>query len=223
LTSRRDLLIGGACLSAALVAERLRFASTTGHDAVEGLLARLVPKHIASWSEVPFLGVQIPVGEGAEDRSYDDVLTRYYESSSGNGIMLLIAYSAVQAGETALHRPEVCYPAAGFRLKRWPDVSLSLRNKQVAAASMTASAPRRTEQLLYWSRIGSQFPTSSLDQRWAVLKQSLRGSVPDGVLVRLSTINPDRQAALADLEKFAASLVISGGSSLEKLLTGSRY
>jgi EpsI family protein len=136
--------------------------------------------------------------------------------------MLLVAYSRLQAGETGIHRPEVCYPAAGFRLRRWPDLPLVLPGMRITAPTFTAFAPERIEQMLYWSRIGRDFPTSSLSQRWTMLKQAVQGSLPDGVLVRMSTIQPDRAAGLRSLEQFARELLGGASPALSALLTGRR-
>jgi EpsI family protein len=221
LSSRRELLVGGALVSAALLAGGIRTNSSRSEAPTGKLLEQLVPEQIGSWRTSPFSGVLIPTGETAEERSYDDVLTRYYQSATDPGVMLLVAYSGVQAGETALHRPEVCYPAAGFRLRRWPDMPLAAPHQGINAASMTAVAPGRVEQILYWSRIGDLFPTTSFEQRWAVLKQSLRGTIPDGVLVRISTIEADRASALRSLQRFASALLQPGNPKLGRLLGGS--
>jgi EpsI family protein len=134
--------------------------------------------------------------------------------------MLLVAFGGVQSGNAQLHRPEVCYPAAGFDLDGWQDLALPLSGRGVSARAVTASAPGRIEQILYWTRIGRDFPTSSLAQRWSILRHSLRGSLPDGTLVRISTIDPDRGRALKSLRTFAASLLQSGTPQLRELLVG---
>jgi EpsI family protein len=220
LNTRRELLIGGTLAGAALAAGALRFGSGAAVTHVQGQLDQLVPGRLGDWAQASFASVLIPVGETAEERTYDDLITRFYQHPDGTGIMLLIAYSASQAGETALHRPEVCYPAAGFDLSRAPDTWLSYPPLRIAAATMTAVAPGRMEQLLYWSRVGHAFPTTSLDQRLTVLRQSLSGRLPDGALVRMSIISEDRTGALLRLKSFAGTLLNAGGADLRRLLIG---
>lgn len=220
LSTRRELLVGGVLACTAVAAGTLRYRADTGSTRSQGQLDRLVPGRLGAWEQAPFANLLIPVGEGAEERSYDDLVTRFYQHPDGTGIMLLIAYSASQAGETALHRPEVCYPAAGFDLSRAPDTRVAFPPLQIPAATMTAMAPGRVEQLLYWSRVGHTFPTTSLEQRIAVLRQSLSGRLPDGALVRMSMISDDRATALARLKGFAGALLTAGGIDLQRLLIG---
>lgn len=219
-SSRRELLLGGTLACAAVAAGALRLKSDADGSTGRPPLDQLIPSRIGQWVREPFADVLIPRGEAQEDRTYDDLFTGYYAAPDGGGIMLLVAYGSAQVGDTELHRPEVCYPAAGFHLARWPDVTLRFPERRVRAAVMTASAPDRTEQMLYWSRIGGDFPTSSLEQRWAILRQSLRGAVPDGVLVRMSTIGSDRTAGLQTLGRFAGEMVAAGGPVLRQMLVG---
>lgn len=218
--SRRELLLGGALVCAAAAAGALRFRSDRSQPTGRPPLEQLMPSRIGEWVREPFADVLIPQGEAAEDKTYDDLFTGYYAAEAGSGIMLLVAYGSAQVGDTELHRPEVCYPAAGFRLSRWPDVSLDFPGERVRAAVMTARAPERIEQMLYWSRIGGDFPTTSLEQRWSILRQTVRGAVPDGVLVRMSTITGDREAGLAILERFAGEMVAAASPTLRGMLVG---
>jgi EpsI family protein len=219
-SSRRELLIGGTLACAAVAAGALRLRAAPVELAGRPPLDQLIPTRIGGWVREPLADVLIPRGEAGEDKAYDDVFTGYYGASAASGVMLLVAYGSAQVGDTELHRPEVCYPAAGFQLRRWPGVTLRFPGRNVHAAVTTATAPGRTEQMLYWSRIGDDFPTSSLEQRWAILTQTLRGAVPDGVLVRMSTVGDDRSAGLQTLERFAAAMVDAGSPALRRMLVG---
>ena len=218
--SRRELVIGGALGAAALVSELITPRPDPDRLRRGLSLETLVPKVIGHRARANFNTILIPKGEEAKDKSYDEVVTRYYTGGSAPPIMLLIAYGSAQVGNTELHRPEVCYPSAGFRLRSWPDVPLHFLGTTISARSMTAFATGRIEQILYWSRVGRSFPTSSLAQRWAALRATMQGSVPDGVLVRISTIDSDREAALPVLREFADMLLDAGGPELRMLLTG---
>lgn len=218
--SRREMLVGGALACTALAGAALRGRSSSGQAAARPLLEHLVPGRIGEWTRQPFSDVLIPRGDTVEDRTYDDLFTGYYASAGAGGVMLLIAYGSAQVGDTELHRPEVCYPAAGFRLTRWPDVTLRFPGQAVRSAVITAVAPERVEQMLYWSRIGGDFPTTSLQQHVSILRQTLRGALPDGVLVRMSTIDGERQDGLATLERFAGAMVASASPTLRTMLVG---
>lgn len=218
LASRREFLVGGALALTALAASTVAFRS--GATVARPQVAKLIPGQIGEWRLAPFADVLIPQAEKAEDRNYDEVVTRYYENPSSAGIMLLVAYGSAQVGDTELHRPEACYPVAGFRLRRWPTIRLDAGGSAIPARSLTAVATGRVEQLLYWTRVGREFPTSSVAQRWSAMRQTLDGSVPDGVLVRISTINADRNTAVGIMERFAGELLAAGGPALRTVLTG---
>ena len=220
LSTRREFIVGGTLCATAVLANALPGAMPSSSTRPGRPLERLIPMAIGGWGAVPFGDILIPKGEKAEEKAYDEVVTRYYESSTAPSVMLLVAYGSAQVGDTELHRPEACYPVAGFKLDRGPDLRLRFAEASVMARSMTASATGRIEQLLYWSRVGAEFPTSSMEQRWSALRQTFRGSIPDGVLVRLSTIGADREPALDLLERFAGELLGAGGPDLRLVLTG---
>jgi len=217
--TRRELIVGGGLLASALAASLVK-PSPDRPGARPVTLEQLVPNRVGPWTGSSYGNVLIPKGEDAYQDTYDDVLTRHYISEAAAPVMFLIAYGSAQAGNTELHRPEVCYPAAGFRVRSWPDISLRLLGANVPARSMTATASGRVEQILYWSRVGKDFPTSSLEQRLSVLRHTIRGSVPDGILVRISTIDANRERALQLLQAFAIALLSSGNAEMRLLLTG---
>jgi EpsI family protein len=105
-------------------------------------------------------------------------------------------------------------------MRRRPNVSLRFPGVAIDARSMTAEASDRIEQLLYWTRVGTEFPTSSVAQRWSAIRQTMSGSVPDGVLVRLSALTLEPASGVAMLQRFATDLLGSGGPALRTVLTG---
>src|SRR3954451_17830259 len=157
--NRRDFMIGGVLASTALFCAGAAPGRSQLVD--RRTLDDLVPERIGPWTASHYEPVVIPRGEELEGTAYDSVITRYYVSDSALPVMLLIAYGSAQAGEMQLHRPEVCYVAAGFRMQSWPNVVLQTPEKKIAARVLTARAPGRTDQILYWTRVGGQFPTTS--------------------------------------------------------------
>ena len=217
--SRRDFIIAGGLATAALVPALVSPAPQGSALGRGGSLAGLVPERIGPWIDQPASSIVIPKGEDSDD-TYEDVVTRYYVSDRQAPVMLLLAFGSAQAGNAQLHRPEVCYPAAGFDLRDSQRIQLPLAGQEVGARFVTASAPGRIEQILYWTRIGRDFPTSSLGQRWSILRHTLDGTLPDGMLVRISTIDPDRGRGLNTVRQFASSLLRGGGPDLRLLLVG---
>jgi EpsI family protein len=74
---------------------------------------------------------------------------------------------------------------------------------------MEASAGGPVEHILYWTRVGNELPTNWREQKLAVAKQNLRGIIPDAIIVRVSTIDPDRNTAQIALETFIRALFAS--------------
>ncbi len=219
-SSRREFLVGGALLASALASGALAHAVSASIP-TGSLRPDDVPSRIGNWRFSPNSTLLIPEGEGAGDPVYDQVVARHYLSDTDLPVMLLIAYGAAQSGSTQLHRPEVCYPAAGFRMMDHADVLLRLPSAPpITARTLTGVAPGRVEQIVYWSRVGGDFPTRNLAQRWSVLRQTLEHGAPDGALVRLSTITEDQALGVATLRRFAAALLASSGPDLRRLLVG---
>lgn len=218
--SRREYLVAGTMGAAAIVAGLTSMRSSLASAGDTQPLDSLIPAEVGRWKLSAQGDARIPMGEQLEDGTYDDVVTRYYTHPSNRIIILLVAYSHAQNGNIQIHRPEACYPAAGYDLSGRDRIELRGGGAVIPALLLTASAPKRTEQILYWSRIGNVFPTSSAGQRWATLRQTLSGTSPDGILVRLSTIDSDRPAALATLKNFAAELLSSGNPRFARLLNG---
>lgn len=135
--------------------------------------------------------------------------------------MMLIAYNYKQDGILQIHRPEVCYPAGGYALTETQPLDIDIAPGRVVPAKFfTATGPQRTEQVMYWTRIGTRFPRSWMDQRLAVMESNLRGAIPDGVLMRFSVDSPDRQASIATLREFVAEFLAAAAKPLHRVLLG---
>jgi EpsI family protein len=205
---RRDFVIGGACLAAAASAEAIRprtRMSLLGNRKLDSI----VPSQFGPWRERPAQGLVTPQSENSlAARLYTESLGRFYERGDGAIVMMLIAYGDTQSDSLQLHRPEVCYPAFGFSLSEnrvaqyaiAPGVALPGRN-------LTATSPNRDEHISYWTRIGEFLPTSNGEQRAAKLRQAIAGLIPDGVLVRLSSVETDPALSFALNASFAADLI----------------
>lgn len=204
--SRRNLIVGGALLATAGIS----YARQPRH--MPPLLGKtkletLIPSRIGPWTFETSSGLVLPPSDQLTESLYDELVTRVYTGPDGGGVMMLIAYSGRQDGMLQVHRPEICYPASGYRLDRMEDHAIPLTAaERLPARFIVAEGRSRTEQLVYWTRIGPSFPTSWLGQREAVVRENLKGFIPDGVLVRISTIMQNDTAALNLLERFTAEL-----------------
>lgn len=220
--SRRSVLFGSLMITASAAG----FALKPGHRAsrlVKGALAASIPTTIGQWSVRPAENFVLPPEEVDPLRVYDEILTRAYVNKAGATLMLLIAYGGGQTGLFQIHRPEACYPANGFTLGPRATVDVEVRDGQhVTSGFFTATAYRRTEQLLYWTRIGSWFPANWLQENIAVVRSNFSGQIPDGVIVRMSIISPDEDQSLALLRTFALELTQAAGPVGRQVMLGTR-
>lgn len=218
--SRRQLLFGTLLLSASAAGLALKPNRST-NPLPKGALEKSIPATIGSWSTKRASSFVLPPEDADPLRIYDQVLTRAYQHPSGVVLMLLIAYGSGQTGLFQVHRPEACYPANGFTLGPKRTVSVDVRGgERIASGFFTASAYSRIEQLLYWTRIGTSFPTTWLEENLAVVHSNFSGSIPDGVIVRMSIISPDQDRSLALLKSFARELTEMSGPTALKVMLG---
>jgi len=197
---RRQVVLGGMLLTAGAGAAILR-AQQRSNRGADISLNRVVPRQIGPYRFASATGLIVPSREETSTPIYDDVLTRVYVADKLLPLMLLIAYGSAQNADLALHRPEACYPSAGYQLGRASLLSLAGVPGEMASA-LTATRSGHDEQLYYWSRIGRSFPATRFQEKWAVLRANLWNEKPDGVLVRLSIRSPDREAAMKQMMAF---------------------
>jgi EpsI family protein len=218
---RRSFLIGTALAATAVTA----YAGTprrSENRLAKERLGSVVPLRIGGWHFATADGVILPrEDEALPTDGYDQVLTRSYENAQGPTVMLLLAYGSTQGGSLQLHRPETCYPGQGFRLSDFRDHELHLAGSAtVEGRCFTARRDDRTERVLYWTRISNAFPRNTAQEYRAILASILGGVIPDGILVRLSTLDPDPDRADAGLSAFADLLVRSIPNPGRQILIG---
>lgn len=198
-------MLGGAFAATAALAQTLvpRInLDLFGHTKLEAL----IPTQIGPWSFESISGLVVPPKDDLKDQLYSQVLTRVYTSNGRPSIMLLMAQSPAQNGVLQLHRPEVCYPFGGYKLS--PIIGHGIRidpTTVVESRLLTATSADRIEQLLYWTRIGHANPGTWLEERMAVARANFSGIIPDGILVRVSAISPDR-GVVSDLDSFTEAM-----------------
>ena len=153
---------------------------------------------------------------------YSQLLTRVYSATDKPPVMMLAAQSASQTGVLQIHRPEVCYPAGGFQLSPVIEHDIPVGPLTLRTNQLTATADGRSEQIVYWTRIGKHLPISWSEQRWAVAQDNMKGIIPDAVLVRISVSANDRDEAMAVIGGFTRSLIMSLSPMARKVLIGTR-
>lgn len=182
-----------------------------------------VPLRVGAWQRVATELSHVRTVNADGESPYTEQLLRTYRNPAGQTVMLTLAYSQTQTGRNRIHDPQFCYPGAGFELLNLHEVGLpALAGEQpLRAQRMLARRGNRLEAVSYWIRIGALHGASNTESRWYLTRLRLRGQVPDGILVRASTLiaNAGEQAAAHRLlESFLAELVSASPAPVRDLL-----
>ena len=185
-------------------------------------LKTAVPTNFGEWQELPDQTAQVvnPQTQELLDKIYSQTLSRTYVNKEGYRIMLSLAYGDDQRGGLQAHRPEVCYPAQGFRLGRTEDGSLTTSFGTIEVRRLTTTLGPRDEPVTYWLTVGDQGVKNKCDKRMAEIRLGLTGQIPDGLLFRVSSIDRDSARAFALHQKFAADLLAAVPPETRRQLSG---
>lgn len=209
--SRRDLCLALGCTATLAATEALKPRRRLLLLDQSRSLSAMIPTQFEGWQEGGFGDIVIPQTEGSlANRLYQDQLARIYQpvDREGPSIMLLMAYGKAQDDLLQIHRPETCYPAVGFTIvSRFLRDIATVSAGPVATVGLTARAAERTEDIMYWARIGHALPQTSAQQTWAAFREGLDGNIPDGILVRASAIRQGETAGFADIEAFFKAMI----------------
>ena len=121
--------------------------------------------------------------------------------------MLSIAYGSDQRGALQAHRPEVCYPAQGFVLLESVPAQIPTPQGGLNVQRVRTEYGSRKEPITYWFTVGNQAVLTPLERRIAELKSLLTGRIPDGLLFRVSSIDPDSKIAFDKQQDFVLQLL----------------
>lgn len=186
---------------------RPRKRLVAGREAIQ--LETVFPKRFGSWALDTRQPVQLvsPDTQAMLDKIYNQILSRTYVDAEGDRIMLSVAYGGDQSDATRAHRPEVCYPAQGFQVTDSSRGVIDLPDGQrLPVRRLVTKQGNRIEPLTYWVVVGDRIALSGTDQKLAQLSYGMRGVIPDGMLVRVSSIDADTPRALALQERFVRDM-----------------
>lgn len=205
---RRAFLGAGLMLSVSALAA-LR---TPTHKLAASLpplhLGDAVPEQFGDWqfdsTLVPL--VASPDVQAQVDRIYSQTLARSYRDSAGSRVMLMIAYGEDQADATMqLHQPELCYSSQGFEVLRRGRSVLELPVNPLPVVRLFARSNERAEPITYWTTVADRALNTETERRLARARFALRGQIPDGMLVRVSSIDPDESHAFRHHDDFISA------------------
>jgi len=172
-------------------------------------LETLFPKQFGAWrldANVPVI-LPAPDVQARLDAIYNQVLSRTYINEQGQRIMLSVAYGGDQSDGTRIHRPEVCYPAQGFQILSNKVDHIPLPGREpLKVRRLESKLEQRREPITYWVVVGDSAVTSAGEQKFAQLRYGMQGLIPDGVLVRVSSIDPETSRAFDLQQRYIADL-----------------
>lgn len=212
------------CLVAAGSAVALRpDEKIAGAATSAAALEAYLPDRFGGWQTVANRQMVLPDPQARRlvDEIYNATAVRTYENETGERIMLVLAYGMVQSDQLQLHRPEVCYRAQGFQVNSVGLAQISLGvHGSLPVHVLVTEKPLRQEPVTYWMRVGDRTVSGILDRQWAKLVTGFRGRVPDGVLVRVSSISADSKEAFATQARFIRDLIEAESAAGRQFLLG---
>lgn len=204
----RNILMLALMLGAAGLAIAMR-PNASAAEAHSVNLAGMVPERFGHWTVDHRVQPILPPPEVQEKVSkiYDETLARTYVDDRGRRVMLSISYGGDQTGRLRVHRPESCYSAQGFMVKKIGENPLETSIGSIPVKRLTAQSGPRHEPITYWIRIGNSTVTGMLGQRLTQLRFGLTGEVPDGLIFRVSSIGADNQDEYRLHDRFVRDLM----------------
>lgn len=209
---RRDVPVAvAAMLATAAGAELARPTRRLADIKPPIALEAQVPRAFGEWRLDPnVVPVQpAPDVQAKLDAVYTQVLARTYVNDRGERVMLSIAYGSDQGTEaTAVHRPEFCYTSQGFRVRAFGNDAVAVAGGvSLPVRRLEGSFGMRVEPILYWVTLDEKATVPGLGRKLAQIEYGLRGEIPDGMLVRVSSIErDDRERAFALQRRFITAL-----------------
>jgi EpsI family protein len=221
-------LASAVILSAGVLAEVLKPRQLLASTQVAPDLEAAIPRSFGEWHLVPGIGLVTPSEPGAyvkrdlEQRIYSQELARGYADAAGNVVMFLVAYGPVQNYRLKSHLPEVCYSAAGFRVSAKNIYSINYQNdaSPLTVSRLVAEKEGRFEPITYWMKVGGDVANGVFDRQMARMKYGLEGIIPDGALIRVSTVGLSEGVSYKLQDRFIHDLLEALSPKDRKFFTG---
>jgi len=221
--TRRAFILAALMMGASMLSVALTPTKRVTVGAAQFDLESIIPRQFGDWrvDERIVQAVVNPQAQAVLDSVYSQILSRTYINSNGRRIMLSLAYGADQSHETQIHKPEVCYPAQGFLVARKEKGFVRLESIDIPVMRLTTRLGDRHEPVTYWIRIGNDsLARGVIEQNIARIKYGLQGLIPDGILFRVSEINPDIENSFGLQDQFIQSLLPSLTPDAYRILLG---
>ncbi|HXS53263.1 MAG TPA: EpsI family protein [Usitatibacter sp.] len=183
----------------------------------------ILPEHFGAWRVDP---AEVPLAPTRDARAkldllYEQVASRTYVNEAGERMMLVVAYGGDQSDALKVHRQEVCYSAQGFSVADIDRGALEAAGRSIPVTRFVAVRGARSEPVTYWFTMGDRVVLGRLERLRVQLLAGFQGQVPDGMLVRVSSLSHDAPQAFAAQRDFVAGLLAAVPESARVRLAGS--
>lgn len=174
-------------------------------------LEAMIPDKFRDWQiDKSIVPLQVDAETQAKlDKIYNQTLARTYVNSQGERIMLSVAYGGDQSDNLTVHKPEVCYYVQGFEIMKTFSAELLTQYGKLPIKHLLAVKGNRNEPITYWVTVGDKAVLPGFDQKLQQLRYGLTGNVPDGMLVRVSSIDNDNDRAYQLQATFIQDLLLA--------------
>lgn len=172
-------------------------------------LETLIPTEFGDWKLDSSIVSPIvnPEVKGLLEKTYSQTLSRTYVNKDGERIMLSIAYGGAEKTDINNHRPEICYAADGFVIGKMDKTYVDTTVGRIPVMRLVATQGTRNEPITYWTRIGDSLARGWIEQKVAAIRYGFSGSLPDGLLVRVSSISSNETESYRIQQAFLAAML----------------
>lgn len=193
----RNTILLALMLAASGLALALRPTLKIAEQGLTIDLNTMIPRTFGDWREElrNFAQIVDPQQQEMIDKIYTQTLSRTYVNTQGYRIMLAVTYGDDQRDAMQTHYPEVCYPAQGFLLKDKQNGTLATESGLIPVTRILTSQGSRNEPVTYWTTVGDQVVRSGIQKKLAEMSYGLKGKIPDGMLIRVSSIDTETGSA----------------------------
>lgn len=208
----RYLIIGLTMLAAAGLAVAITPREKIADHGPKVDLETMIPKQFGEWRQDESVTQPLvnPQQEKVIKATYQQTLSRTYVDQQGQRVMLSLAYGGSHGEGMQTHRPEVCYPAQGFNVdKTLPSQTLQTSYGNIPVKRLVASHGQRVEPITYWVVVGDMATEFGTRMKLTQIRYNITGVIPDGMLVRISSIDRNESGAFNVQEKFILDMLAS--------------
>lgn len=182
----------------------------------------MIPSAFGDWQiDKSIVPLQVdPRTQANLDKIYNQTLARTYVNPHGQRVMLSVAYGGDQSDSLSAHKPEVCYLAQGFEVMKNVAGELLTQYGTLPVRRLLAVQGNRNEPITYWMTVGDKAILPGLKQKLQQLRYGMTGTVPDGMLVRVSSIDRDNSEAYQLQARFIQEMLSAISIKERTRLTG---